>query len=154
LIQTGCLNLTNGVQLPLILSSNLKMARLLWMKSSMRLAVLVRSRQQPLKDNCLTTFLCFSGIKVTEDQVKSDVAAFLASEPHNTKFVEDRYRYLGIALGAIKNFPSLKWADGGLVKSELEKQVEEKIGKRDERDVPQKKKGKKVTAIVLIIIIC
>ncbi|KAI9591226.1 tRNA synthetases class I, catalytic domain-containing protein [Syncephalis fuscata] len=86
------------------------------------------------------------GVVVSEDEVKSIIAAYIAE--NTTSIQEDRYRSLGPTLSKVKKFEALRWASAALVKTELEAQFEVLLGPKDERDAPKKKEKKPKTAAV------
>lgn len=54
--------------------------------------------------------------------------------------MNNRYKTLGPTLANTRRMPSLRWADGGKIKDEVEAQFLALLGPKDERDAPQKKK--------------
>ncbi|PWA00282.1 hypothetical protein BB558_003666 [Smittium angustum] len=81
------------------------------------------------------------GIIVDDSTISSKINNFLTS--NTEKLQKDRYRILGMLLSKIRQDPELRWAKAEKIKNELEKQVLQLIGPKDERDVPTKGKGKK-----------
>ncbi|PVU95660.1 hypothetical protein BB561_001678 [Smittium simulii] len=84
---------------------------------------------------------CGVGIVVDDAQVFASVDAFLANNAE--KLATDRYRTLGPFLSKLRQIPALRWAKAEKVKQALEVQVEQIIGPKDDRDLPQKGKSKK-----------
>ncbi|KAI8993384.1 tRNA synthetases class I, catalytic domain-containing protein [Pilobolus umbonatus] len=78
------------------------------------------------------------GITVTPEQVKKAIAEYIATNKEN--IVTNRYKTLGPTLANARKIESLRWADGGMVKNEIEAQYLALLGEKDERDMPQKKK--------------
>ncbi|KAI8880043.1 glutaminyl-tRNA synthetase [Backusella circina FSU 941] len=78
------------------------------------------------------------GVVVTDEQIKDAIAEYISSNKENIE--KNRYKTLGITLGASKKIEALRWADGGKVKNEVEAQYLALLGPKDERDAPQKKK--------------
>ncbi|RUP49348.1 tRNA synthetases class I, catalytic domain-containing protein [Jimgerdemannia flammicorona] len=84
------------------------------------------------------------GIVVTPAQISAEVAAYFTA--NRDSLVEGRYRLLGPTLANVRKLPSLRWADGGSVKNEVEKQFTELVGPKDERDQPAKGKKKEAAS--------
>lgn len=61
-------------------------------------------------------------------------------ESNKENIVSNRYKTLGPTLANTRRMPSLRWADGGKIKDEVEAQFLALLGPKDERDAPQKKK--------------
>ncbi|KAI8088788.1 tRNA synthetases class I, catalytic domain-containing protein [Halteromyces radiatus] len=78
------------------------------------------------------------GVVITPEEIKQTIAEYIETNKEN--IVNNRYKTLGPSLAAARKLPNLKWADGGLTKTELEAQYLALLGPKDERDVPQKKK--------------
>ncbi|ORX60669.1 glutaminyl-tRNA synthetase [Hesseltinella vesiculosa] len=78
------------------------------------------------------------GVVVTAEQVKDLVTGFINDNKDNIS--ANRYKTLGPNLAAVRKLEALRWADGGVIKKELDDQYLALLGPRDERDVPQKKK--------------
>ncbi|CAO3639672.1 unnamed protein product [Cunninghamella blakesleeana] len=80
------------------------------------------------------------GVIITEEQIKESITKYIEDNKEN--IITNRYKTLGPSLAAVRKSADneLRWADGGLVKNELEKQYLTLLGPKDERDVPQKKK--------------
>ncbi|RKP25501.1 tRNA synthetases class I, catalytic domain-containing protein [Syncephalis pseudoplumigaleata] len=81
-----------------------------------------------------------SGIVITEEDVKASVAAYIAENKQAIE--EERYRCLGPTLSKLRKLEALRWANAGLIKSELEAQLAALLGPKDERDAPKKKEKK------------
>eukprot|EP01136_Pigoraptor_vietnamica_P009246 Opistho-1_new@3043 len=83
---------------------------------------------------------CGVGVEITPAQVKDAVAALLKSRQAELK--EKRYQLAGLLLIGLKN--DLKWADGKLVKDELDAQLAALLGpKTADDEAAGKGKGKK-----------
>ncbi|CAI2170745.1 13170_t:CDS:2 [Funneliformis geosporum] len=85
---------------------------------------------------------CGVGIVITPEQITSAISTFLESK--REILVKDRYKLLGSLLAQARQIPELRWANGVVVKEELEKQVAALIGPKDERDLPKKNKDTKI----------
>jgi hypothetical protein len=83
------------------------------------------------------------GVVVSEQDIKNNIAAYIAENKKSIE--EDRYRSLGPTLSKLKKLDALRWANAGLIKTELEAQFEALLGPKDERDAPVPKK--KVSSI-------
>ncbi|KAJ1935055.1 Glutaminyl-tRNA synthetase, partial [Linderina pennispora] len=81
---------------------------------------------------------CGVGVEVSDAVIAQYVTAVIDSM--KAMLVEQRYRALGRALGAVKKTPELRWANSGKVKDEFDAQVLALLGPKDERDDPAKLK--------------
>eukprot|EP00164_Ancoracysta_twista_P004428 GFYU01005976.1.p1 GENE.GFYU01005976.1~~GFYU01005976.1.p1 ORF type:complete len:267 (+),score=118.25 GFYU01005976.1:60-803(+) len=87
---------------------------------------------------------CGVGVEVSADQVTAAVKAYVDSVKE--KMVAERYRYnVGEALRSLREKPELKWAEGSMVKKELDAQMLALLGPKTEADMakPDKKKKEK-----------
>ncbi|KAG1149971.1 hypothetical protein G6F37_000921 [Rhizopus arrhizus] len=78
------------------------------------------------------------GVIVSPEEIKAAVNEYIESNKEN--IVNNRYKTLGPTLANTRRMPSLRWADGGKIKDEVEAQFLALLGPKDERDAPQKKK--------------
>ncbi|KAG1049369.1 hypothetical protein G6F43_008301 [Rhizopus delemar] len=78
------------------------------------------------------------GVVVSPEEIKAAVSEYIESNKEN--IVNNRYKTLGPTLANTRRMPSLRWADGGKIKDEVEAQFLALLGPKDERDAPQKKK--------------
>lgn len=83
---------------------------------------------------------CGVGVTVSAEKVSEIISE--AIKENKEKLVADRYTFLFPLLAKVRQNPELKWANGGLIKEELDKQVLVILGPKDERDVPVKGKAK------------
>ncbi|ORX73878.1 glutaminyl-tRNA synthetase [Linderina pennispora] len=81
---------------------------------------------------------CGVGVEVSDAAIAQHVTAVIDSM--KAMLVEQRYRALGRALGAVKKTSELRWANSGKVKDEFDAQVLALLGPKDERDDPAKLK--------------
>ncbi|KAI9314291.1 tRNA synthetases class I, catalytic domain-containing protein [Dichotomocladium elegans] len=81
------------------------------------------------------------GIVVTPKQVEEAVAKYI--EENKDTIVTNRYRALGATLASTRKLPALRWADGAIIKNQVDAQLLALLGPKDERDAPQKKKKEK-----------
>jgi glutaminyl-tRNA synthetase len=73
---------------------------------------------------------CGVGVVVTPDQIKETIAAALADPQYDVD--TQRYRILGRVLGAVNL--SLKWADGGVVKTLFDEATLARLGPKTDAD--------------------
>ncbi|OBZ89246.1 putative glutamine--tRNA ligase [Choanephora cucurbitarum] len=85
------------------------------------------------------------GIVITPEQISAAVAEYINNNKDN--IVANRYKTLGPTLANTKKMESLRWADGGKLKNEVEAQYLALLGPKDERDAPQKKKKEAKPAV-------
>ncbi|KAL7327307.1 Glutaminyl-tRNA synthetase, variant 2 [Mucor circinelloides] len=78
------------------------------------------------------------GVVVTPEQITQAIAEYINA--NKDTIVANRYKTLGPTLANTRKIESLRWADGGKVKNEVEAQYLALLGPKDERDAPQKKK--------------
>ena len=82
---------------------------------------------------------CGVGVVVTAAEIKSSVSKLI--EENRKDLVENRYRFnMGKLLGELR--ATLKWADGKLVKEEVDRQVLEILGPKTEADMAKPAKSK------------
>ena len=83
------------------------------------------------------------GVTVTANQIEAAVAAIL--DASRDQILEERYHTnAGVLLGRVRE--KLRWADGKLVKVELDRQMVEMLGERTAADNEVKKKPKEKKA--------
>jgi len=83
---------------------------------------------------------CGIGITISPEQIRSTVASLI--EEQRAKIVEDRYRTnVGLLLRTANE--RLKWADGSVVKQEVDSQILALLGPKTEADMNEGKKPKK-----------
>ncbi|KAI8802394.1 tRNA synthetases class I, catalytic domain-containing protein [Cladochytrium replicatum] len=85
---------------------------------------------------------CGVGVEVTPEQIKAEITKILDSRARDLE--EKRYGVVSQLLGVARQ--ELRWANGVLVKEELDKQVLARIGPKDERDDPKAKKKREQEA--------
>ncbi|KAI9297278.1 glutaminyl-tRNA synthetase [Neoconidiobolus thromboides FSU 785] len=83
---------------------------------------------------------CGVGVVVTKEQIEQIVTRVI--EENKEKLTTERYRFVFPLLAILRQDFVLKWANGGDVKTELDKQALALLGPKDERDVIVKTKGK------------
>ena len=85
---------------------------------------------------------CGVGIVVTPEQIEQQVEKLI--EAHSSEIREKRYRFnVGLLMGEIRN--SLKWADGKVVKSEIDIQLLSLLGPKTEADLAPPAKVEKAS---------
>jgi len=84
---------------------------------------------------------CGVGVVITPAQISAAVSRLL--KEHSTELVDKRYQFnFGMLLGSLRK--ELPWADGKLMKSEMDAQILSLLGPKTEADAaPAKKKPKK-----------
>ncbi|XP_054161866.1 probable glutamine--tRNA ligase [Oppia nitens] len=90
---------------------------------------------------------CGVGVTVSEQEIKDTVKSLI--ESNKNELIEKRYRFnVGILLGSLKK--TLKFADGKVIKDEVDKQILELLGPKTESDSakPTKEKKEKQTKSV------
>jgi glutaminyl-tRNA synthetase len=82
---------------------------------------------------------CGVGVVVTPEQIKSIVSDVITK--NKDELAKNRYKFpLGNLMSDLRT--KLKWADGKLVKSELDAQILSLLGPKNEQDLNQPKEGK------------
>jgi glutaminyl-tRNA synthetase len=76
------------------------------------------------------------GIRVTESEIQDIVRRHIDS--HKEEIERERYQALSVALKEISTHPLTKWADPKLRMKIVQKQFEELLGPKDERDSVKK----------------
>lgn len=76
------------------------------------------------------------GVFVTDQQVKETVERLL--QQHNEELLLNRYKMLGPLLSKAKQMPEIMWASSAKIKEQVENQILQILGPKDERDQPQK----------------
>jgi glutaminyl-tRNA synthetase len=74
------------------------------------------------------------GVVISKEDIEKIVSETIASR--KDELVEKRYQLLGPLLGSMKE--KLRWANSLWVKEELDRQVLELLGPKDDRDDPKK----------------
>lgn len=87
------------------------------------------------------------GVTVSAEKVSEIISKAL--DENKEKLISDRYTFLFPLLAKIRQNPELKWANGGLIKEELDKQVLAILGPKDERDVVVKGKVRRSKGHIL-----
>eukprot|EP00002_Diphylleia_rotans_P009523 TRINITY_DN1987_c0_g1_i2.p1 TRINITY_DN1987_c0_g1~~TRINITY_DN1987_c0_g1_i2.p1 ORF type:complete len:471 (+),score=133.75 TRINITY_DN1987_c0_g1_i2:57-1469(+) len=83
---------------------------------------------------------CGVGVVVTEEQIKTEVGRVL--DGHAEELKEKRYRVnVGLYLAELRE--TLKWGDGRLIREELDRQMEQRLGPKTEADTAPLPKQKK-----------
>ena len=77
---------------------------------------------------------CGVGVVVTEEQVQETVASIIKAKSEELSI--KRYTMLGSLLGDVKK--QLRWASPLTIKEQVDKQLLEFLGPKDERDDPKK----------------
>lgn len=86
---------------------------------------------------------CGVGIVVTAEDIQKAVSE--AIKKNENDLLEKRYRFnTGLIMQEIR--PKLKWADGKLVKNEVDKQIQSLLGPKTEQDLAPVQKVKKESA--------
>lgn len=88
---------------------------------------------------------CDPGVVVTPEEIKQAISQYIEANKDN--IVNNRYKTLGPTLANARRIQSLRWADGGKIKDEVEAQYLALLGPKDERDAPQKKKKEAKPAV-------
>ncbi|KAJ9460142.1 Asparagine--tRNA ligase [Diplonema papillatum] len=91
---------------------------------------------------------CGAGVVIPKEQIQAEVATAVAKA--KADITAQRYKYnQGRMLGELRKVPSMRWADGEMVKEEIEKQIGALLGPKtaeDEALDQQKPKDKKAPA--------
>ncbi|XP_007888596.2 glutamine--tRNA ligase [Callorhinchus milii] len=83
---------------------------------------------------------CGIGIVVTPEQIEEAVEATI--NKHKNQIVTERYRFnTGLLMGEVRT--ALKWADGKIIKNEMDLQVLNLLGPKTEADLEKKPKAGK-----------
>ncbi|KAI9208216.1 tRNA synthetases class I, catalytic domain-containing protein [Polychytrium aggregatum] len=81
---------------------------------------------------------CGVGIVVTQQEIVETVTKFI--EERREELEQKRYQMLGSLISGLRQTPELRWASSVAVKEEIDKQVLQILGPKDERDDPKAKK--------------
>jgi glutaminyl-tRNA synthetase len=76
---------------------------------------------------------CGVGVVITPEQITAAVKEIMTKKKDDLD--KKRYQVIGMLLGQVK--AALKWANPLLVKEELDRQMLEYLGPKDERDDPK-----------------
>uniref|UniRef100_A0A6J0TYI4 glutamine--tRNA ligase n=1 Tax=Pogona vitticeps TaxID=103695 RepID=A0A6J0TYI4_9SAUR len=83
---------------------------------------------------------CGIGVVVTPEQIEEAVEAAISK--HRARLLLERYRFnMGALMGEVRS--KLKWADGKIIKNEVDLQVLHLLGPKTEADLEKKPKGLK-----------
>ncbi|XP_060095364.1 glutamine--tRNA ligase [Heteronotia binoei] len=86
---------------------------------------------------------CGIGVTVTPEQIEEAVE--MAINKHKAQLLSERYRFsMGLLMGEARS--KLKWADGKIIKNEVDLQVLHLLGPKTEADLEKKPKGLKPRA--------
>ncbi|KAJ7317122.1 hypothetical protein JRQ81_003284 [Phrynocephalus forsythii] len=86
---------------------------------------------------------CGIGVVVTPEQIEEAVEAAISK--HRAQLLSERYRFnMGVLMGEVRS--KLKWADGKIIKNEVDLQVLHLLGPKTEADLEKKLKGPKSRA--------
>ncbi|KAM8930803.1 glutamine--tRNA ligase [Pelodytes ibericus] len=86
---------------------------------------------------------CGVGVTVTPEQIEEAVEAVI--QKYKSQLLEERYRFnTGLIMGEARS--SLKWADGKIIKNEVDMQVLHLLGPKTEADLEKKPKAPKQKA--------
>ncbi|CAL8325305.1 unnamed protein product [Merluccius merluccius] len=84
--------------------------------------------------------VCGVGVVITPEQIEEAVEAVI--NKHKEQLLKERYRYnMGLLMGEAR--ASLKWADGKIIKNEVDVQVLHLLGAKTEADLEKKMKTSK-----------
>uniref|UniRef100_A0A8C7YZ75 Glutamine--tRNA ligase n=1 Tax=Oryzias sinensis TaxID=183150 RepID=A0A8C7YZ75_9TELE len=85
---------------------------------------------------------CGVGIVITPEQIEDAVESVI--KKHKEQLLKERYRFnIGLLMGEARS--ALKWADGKVIKNEVDMQVLHLLGPKTEADLEKKPKGYVVT---------
>ncbi|XP_041130173.1 glutamine--tRNA ligase-like [Polyodon spathula] len=88
---------------------------------------------------------CGVGVVVSPEQIEDTVEAIISK--HKELLLKERYRFnMGLLMGEARN--QLKWADGKIIKNEVDMQVLHLLGPKTEADLEKKAKAPKQKAAV------
>ncbi|CAI9605285.1 unnamed protein product, partial [Staurois parvus] len=83
---------------------------------------------------------CGVGVVVTPEEIEEAVEAVI--QTYKEQLLEERYRFnMGLLMGEARN--RLKWADGKIIKNEVDMQVLHLLGPKTEADLEKKPKAAK-----------
>ncbi|CAM4714370.1 unnamed protein product [Leuciscus chuanchicus] len=103
----------------------------------------VKSHPKEHVDRCEFETACGVGVVVTPEQIEDAVELII--KKHKDQLLAERYRFnMGILMGEAR--AALKWADGKIVKNEVDMQVLHLLGPKTEVDLEKKPKAAKTKA--------
>uniref|UniRef100_A0A3B1IRP8 glutamine--tRNA ligase n=1 Tax=Astyanax mexicanus TaxID=7994 RepID=A0A3B1IRP8_ASTMX len=103
----------------------------------------VKSHPQDPMDQKAFETACGVGVVVTPEQIEDAVELIIRK--HKQQLLAERYRFnMGILMGEAR--AALKWADGKMVKNEVDMQVLHHLGPKTEADLEKKPKAAKPKA--------
>ncbi|KAJ8394750.1 hypothetical protein AAFF_G00041050 [Aldrovandia affinis] len=86
---------------------------------------------------------CGVGVVITPEQIEDSVEAVI--QKHRDQLMNERYRFnMGLLMGEAR--AGLKWADGKIIKNEVDMQVLQLLGPKTEADLEKKPKAPKQKA--------
>lgn len=98
--------------------------------------------QDPINQNEFES-ACGVGVVITPEQIEDAVEAVI--KQHRDGLVNERYRFnMGLLMGEAR--AALKWADGKIIKNEVDMQVLHLLGPKTEADLEKKPKVQKAKA--------
>lgn len=84
---------------------------------------------------------CGVGVSVTPEQIEDSVESII--KKHKEQLLTERYRFnMGLLMGEAR--AALKWADGKIIKNEVDMQVLHLLGPKTEADLEKKPKAQKI----------
>ncbi|KAM6977285.1 glutamine--tRNA ligase [Aplochiton taeniatus] len=84
---------------------------------------------------------CGVGVSVTPEQIEDSVESII--KKHKEQLLTERYRFnMGLLMGEARG--ALKWADGKIIKNEVDMQVVHLLGPKTEADLEKKPKAQKI----------
>ncbi|KAJ8257376.1 hypothetical protein GJAV_G00184940 [Gymnothorax javanicus] len=84
--------------------------------------------------------VCGVGVLITPEQIEDMVEVVI--KKHREQLIKERYRYnMGLLMGEVR--AALKWADGKIIKNEVDMQVLQLLGPKTEADLEKKPKAPK-----------
>lgn len=84
---------------------------------------------------------CGVGVSVTPEQIEDSVESVI--KKHKEQLLTERYRFnMGLLMGEAR--AALKWADGKMIKNEVDMQVLHLLGPKTEADLEKKPKAQKI----------
>ncbi|XP_056129518.1 glutamine--tRNA ligase [Lampris incognitus] len=85
---------------------------------------------------------CGVGVVITPEQIEDAVETVI--KKHKEQLLKERYRFnMGLIMGEVRT--ALKWADGKIIKNEVDMQVLHLLGPKTEADLEKKTKKAKVS---------
>ncbi|XP_031422097.1 glutamine--tRNA ligase [Clupea harengus] len=103
----------------------------------------VKSHPQDPLDHSAFESCCGVGVVITPEQIEDAVEQVI--KKHQKQLHEERYRFnMGLLMGEAR--AGLKWADGKIIKNEVDMQVLHLLGPKTEADLEKKPKAPKAKA--------